>query len=106
MPDLEPLAPEAFSAELARTLLCFVLVDAAGAHAFCSAYDFGPWPLLPGVNALPQPVLEVGHTPLLSTSCHMRLILLLPIWSSRTVSSTLLLSQSAGLRAHGTAWHA
>jgi len=28
------------------TLVCFVLVDPNGAHQFCSAYDFGPWPLL------------------------------------------------------------
>jgi sugar/nucleoside kinase (ribokinase family) len=31
-----------------QTLLCFVLVDPSGGHAFCSAYDFGPWPLLMG----------------------------------------------------------
>jgi hypothetical protein len=37
----EPVAPS--------TLLCFVLVElSTGAHAFCSVYDFGPWPLLQG----------------------------------------------------------
>ena len=62
MRRLEALTPAAFHAEpsLARTLLCFVLVDAgSGAHAFCSAYDFGPWPLLCGVNALPPAVHQV-----------------------------------------------
>ena len=29
-----------------RTLVCFVLVDGSGSHAFCSSYDLGPWPLL------------------------------------------------------------
>ncbi|KAL6747771.1 sugar/carbohydrate kinase [Haematococcus lacustris] len=38
---------------LAHTLVCFVLVDPAGRHAFCSRYDFGPWPLLAGVRLLP-----------------------------------------------------
>jgi hypothetical protein len=33
------------------TLVCFVLVQrATGRHAFCSRYDFGPWPLLPGAE--------------------------------------------------------
>ena len=33
-----------------ETLLCFVLTDGAGGHAFCSRYDLGPWPLLAGVK--------------------------------------------------------
>ena len=28
------------------TLVCYVLVDPQGRHAFVSSYDFGPWPLL------------------------------------------------------------
>ncbi|GLC55977.1 hypothetical protein PLESTB_001051100 [Pleodorina starrii] len=36
------------------TLICFVLVDAASHHAFCSRYDFGPWPLLAGMRTLPS----------------------------------------------------
>jgi hypothetical protein len=41
------------------TLLCFVLVGPAQQHAFCSRYDFGPWPLLEGVETLPDRVSEV-----------------------------------------------
>ena len=46
---IEALSPEA--ARKFATLLCFVLVSPAGGHAFTSAYDFGPWPLLAGVAA-------------------------------------------------------
>ena len=56
---VEPLAPSSFEEQLKQTLICFVLVDPAGKHHFCSRYDFGPWPLLPGVNALPEGVLTV-----------------------------------------------
>lgn len=35
------------------TLLCFVLVGPSAQHAFCSRYDFGPWPLLPLKGGLP-----------------------------------------------------
>ncbi|WIA29071.1 hypothetical protein OEZ86_011582 [Tetradesmus obliquus] len=45
--------------DLDRTLLCFVLVDPEGKHAFCSRYDFGPWPLLGGVSSLPASVTQV-----------------------------------------------
>ncbi|WIA08996.1 hypothetical protein OEZ85_008410 [Tetradesmus obliquus] len=45
--------------DLDRTLLCFVLVDPDGKHAFCSRYDFGPWPLLGGVSNLPPSVTQV-----------------------------------------------
>ncbi|KAL3143635.1 hypothetical protein ABBQ38_002431 [Trebouxia sp. C0009 RCD-2024] len=38
---------------LKQTLLCFVLVAPNAAHSFCSRYDFGPWPLLPGVTSMP-----------------------------------------------------
>ena len=42
--------PHATSSLLA-TLICFVLVHrATGGHAFCSRYDFGPWPLLGGLS--------------------------------------------------------
>ena len=59
--DIEPLVepgtplPEA----MRSTLLCFVLVGLAQQHAFCSRYDFGPWPLLEGVTALPERVAAV-----------------------------------------------
>ncbi len=43
------------------TLLCFVLVAPGSDHAFCSAYDFGPWPLLKGVRSWPQNVQQVGR---------------------------------------------
>jgi|AntAceMinimDraft_1070359.scaffolds.fasta_scaffold04385_3 sugar/nucleoside kinase (ribokinase family) len=33
-----------------QTLLCFVITDGAGGHAFCSRYDLGPWPLLADVH--------------------------------------------------------
>ena len=56
----EPLAPTAFNEQLRETLLCFVLMGPAAAHAFCSRYDFGPWPLLPGVDCLPADVHTVG----------------------------------------------
>ncbi|CAG9464794.1 unnamed protein product [Pedinophyceae sp. YPF-701] len=42
--------PESRGSDQDRTLLCFVLVDPNGGHAFCSEYDFGPWPLLQGVG--------------------------------------------------------
>jgi sugar/nucleoside kinase (ribokinase family) len=41
------------------TLLCFVLVAPDARHAFCSAYDFGPWPLLAFVDRLPPHVAAV-----------------------------------------------
>ena len=60
MTRFQPLAPKAFDEALKETLLCFVLVnDATSAHAFCSRYDFGPWPLLPGVDRLPEEVHQV-----------------------------------------------
>lgn len=43
---------------LKQTLLCFVLVAPDSAHSFCSRYDFGPWPLLPGVTAMPPPAWQ------------------------------------------------
>ena len=56
---IEALSPEA--AQKFATLLCFVLVSPAGGHAFTSAYDFGPWPLLAGVVDLQPRVLEVRN---------------------------------------------
>lgn len=41
------------------TLICFVLVDPESQHSFCSAYDFGPWPLLHGIHQLPGPALDM-----------------------------------------------
>lgn len=51
------------------TLLCFVLVGPASSHAFCSRYDFGPWPLLEGVTSLPPDVSAVRVTASLSRLC-------------------------------------
>lgn len=53
---IEP--PEEAHGILDRTLVCFVLVDPAGGHTFCSRYDFGPWPLLEGVDHLPTHVIQ------------------------------------------------
>lgn len=53
------MPPTAEGTDLDKTLLCFVLVDPHGKHAFCSRYDFGPWPLLAGVSSLPAPVTQV-----------------------------------------------
>ncbi|KAG2453003.1 hypothetical protein HYH02_002339 [Chlamydomonas schloesseri] len=47
-------APAIGGGSLDSTLICFVLVDPASRHAFCSRYDFGPWPLLDGISALPE----------------------------------------------------
>ena len=55
---IQPMAASA--AMLARTLVCYVLVDPSTAHAFCSAYDMGPWPLLPHIHSLSAPALQVG----------------------------------------------
>ena len=46
---IEPVAPGVGG----QTLLCFVLTAPSAQHAFCSSYDFGPWPLLPFAGALP-----------------------------------------------------
>lgn len=58
---IEPVAPGGRSPEHSRTLLCFVLV-AGSQHAFCSSYDFGPWPLLAFVQGLPEGVQQVGRS--------------------------------------------
>ncbi|GBF90155.1 sugar carbohydrate kinase [Raphidocelis subcapitata] len=57
---IERIAPPGAVAgtPLDRTLVCFVLVDPEGGHAFCSRYDFGPWPLLEGVDSLPPHVMR------------------------------------------------
>lgn len=46
-----------------QTLVCFVLVDPNSKHAFCSRYDFGPWPLLGTMSRLPEPALKVSDSP-------------------------------------------
>ena len=66
----EPLAPAAFNEQLRETLLCFVLMGPAAAHAFCSRYDFGPWPLLPGVDCLPADVHKVCSADPLALTDH------------------------------------
>lgn len=53
------LQPHELTPELRETLVCFVLVDPSSAHAFCSRYDFGPWPLLPGITHVPPGVQQV-----------------------------------------------
>lgn len=53
--EVRPLVGvEHLDESLKQTLLCFVLVAPDAAHSFCSRYDFGPWPLLPGVTSLPE----------------------------------------------------
>jgi hypothetical protein len=42
-----------------ETLVCFVLCDNKGQHAFCSRYDFGPWPFLSSLKTLPKHSREV-----------------------------------------------
>jgi sugar/nucleoside kinase (ribokinase family) len=44
--NLSSSASSTNSTSESRTLVCFVLVDGSGSHAFCSSYDLGPWPLL------------------------------------------------------------
>eukprot|EP00891_Asterochloris_glomerata_P001702 jgi/Astpho2/1702/fgenesh1_pg.00032_%23_41_t len=57
---IEPLADlEHLTPELQETLLCFVLVGPGSQHAFCSRYDFGPWPLLPGILSVPQNISRI-----------------------------------------------
>lgn len=56
---IEPVTNDTLSPELDRTLLCFVLVAPGAQHAFCSRYDFGPWPLLSFVDTLPPGVERV-----------------------------------------------
>ena len=53
---------EASVATLDSTLVCYVLVDASTAHAFCSSYDMGPWPLLPNISSLSPSALQVGES--------------------------------------------
>ena len=43
---VSPDAAASAGRNMTQTLLCFVLTDGAGGHAFCSRYDLGPWPLL------------------------------------------------------------
>ena len=58
--DLRPLiGSEYIDDSLKQTLLCFVLMAPDSAHSFCSRYDFGPWPLLPGVTSMPPPAQQV-----------------------------------------------
>ena len=58
--EVRPLVGlEHLDESLKQTLLCFVLVAPDAAHSFCSRYDFGPWPLLPGVTSLPEDAWQV-----------------------------------------------
>ena len=54
------IAPPSAGSDVNTTLICFVLIDPAGRHSFCSRYDFGPWPLLAGITSLPDSALAVG----------------------------------------------
>lgn len=57
---VERVAPShLLTSKLDWTLICFVLVDPEGHHAFCSRHDFGPWPLLQGVHELSPAVVQV-----------------------------------------------
>jgi hypothetical protein len=59
---VQKIAPASIrGSNLDQTLLCFVLVDPSSQHAFCSRYDFGPWPLLEGVEMLPPHVMQVNE---------------------------------------------
>ena len=61
--DIRPLIDDKQLDEaLKETLLCFVLVAPNSAHVFCSRYDFGPWPLLPGVTSMPPSAWQVLHS--------------------------------------------
>lgn len=53
------IAPAIYDPSLDQTLICFVLVDPNSQHAFCSRYDFGPWPLLQGIDGLPPAATAV-----------------------------------------------
>jgi hypothetical protein len=55
---------------LKQTLLFFVLVAPDSAHSFCSRYDFGPWPLLPGVTTMPPPAWQVTLSLLVLVSAY------------------------------------
>ena len=60
--SIEPVATATTSSttnEQDATLLCFVLVTPDSQHAFCSRYDFGPWPLLSFVQQVPKGVEAV-----------------------------------------------
>jgi hypothetical protein len=57
---VERIADDINDAALDQTLICFVLVDTESSkHSFCSRYDFGPWPLLSGIQRLPDSALQV-----------------------------------------------
>jgi hypothetical protein len=59
------------SAILLSTLVCFVLIHSeTRSHTFCSAYDFGPWPLLSSFS--PNEL----HTGLLDALASTRAIML------------------------------
>ena len=55
---IAPIQSGDHSSKLDQTLVCFVLVDPDHSHAFCSRYDFGPWPLLQGIPSLPEAAKE------------------------------------------------
>lgn len=57
--ELIPADDGARVSALAETLICFVLSDGAGAHAFCSRYDLGPWPLMRDVSDVSNEAREV-----------------------------------------------
>jgi hypothetical protein len=54
--------------------VCFVLTTQDGKHAFCSRYDFGPWPLLSNITTLPEPAAKVRLAALrkLHGMCNLR----------------------------------
>jgi hypothetical protein len=87
---IEALSPEA--AREFATLLCFVLVSPGGGHAFTSAYDFGPWPLLAGVKDLQPHVLEVGS----SSACYEEL------HQQAAVDHQVFVSNAATMSLHST----
>lgn len=56
--DASAVESDEFDAFETQTLVCYVLVDQQGNHRFCSAYDFGPWPLLGGRRDVPRRVRQ------------------------------------------------
>ena len=46
--------------QVRETVLVLTFVTPAGEHAFCSRYDFGPWPLQSELSKLTDQTLQVS----------------------------------------------
>jgi hypothetical protein len=77
---VHPMGTELTASARDATLVCFVLVDPSSQHAFCSSYDFGPWPLLPSITSLAQGSSQVRAMQLpcsfkgVSRHCHLQVL--------------------------------